>query len=163
MKYKNGLTFLAGLLFAAIMLNAAPTAQAGQCSFAGAAGKYGFTLTGTLLLPTGPVPAAAIGGATLDVGGNASGTEARNVGGSFADETFTGTYTVNPDCTGTATVKFFDQSGVLVRTSVLAIVFDDGMREIRFVQESLTLPDGTNLPVVITADAKKISTPEEPD
>jgi hypothetical protein len=167
MKRKSGFTFLAGLLFAAVTLNAAPTAQAGQCSLAGAAGKYGFTLTGTLFLPTPtgpiPIPIAAIGRATLDAGGNASGTEARSVGGGFADETFTGTFTVNPDCTGEATLKFSDQSGVLVRTSVLAIVFDDSMKEIRFVQRSLTLPDGTNLRVVITADAKRIYPAGETD
>jgi hypothetical protein len=137
--------------------------EGARCSLATAAGKYGFTLTGTVLLPTGPVPAAAVGRAILDADGNASGTEARNVGGGYADETFTGTFTVNPDCTGAAMLKFSDQSGVLVRTSVLAIVFDDSMKEIRFVQRSLTLPDGTSLRVVITADAKRISPAGETD
>ena len=131
-----------------------------SCSLASVAGKYGVTLTGTLLLPSGPVPAAAVGKAILDADGNVSGTEARNVGGGFADETFTGTLTVNPDCTGAATLKFF-QSGALVRTSVLALVFDDNRKELRIVQKSLTLPDGTNLPVVITAQAKKMFTAEE--
>ena len=163
----NGLTLLVGLFFAAITLSAAPSANAGQCSMAGATGKYGFTLTGTLFLPTPtgpiPIPIAAVGGATLDTEGNASGTEARSVGGSFADETFTGTFTVDPDCTGASTLKFYDQSGALVRTSVLAIVFDDNMKEIRFVQKSLTLPNGTNLQVVVTAEARKIFAAEQSD
>ena len=67
----------------------APSGQAGQCSLAGTAGKYGFTLTGSVILPTGPVPIAAVGRATLGAAGNASGTESRSVGGGFADETFT--------------------------------------------------------------------------
>jgi hypothetical protein len=76
------------------------------------------------------------------------------------NESFTGTLTVNPDCTGAATLKFF-QSGALVRTSVLALVFDDNRKELRIVQKFLTLPDGTNLAVVITAQAKKMFTTEE--
>jgi hypothetical protein len=130
----------------------------GVCSLAAVAGNYGFTLNGTLLL-SGGVPAGAIGRATLGADGSVSGTEARNVGGSFANETFTGTFAVNSDCTGTTTIQFFDaESRKLVRTSVLSILFDDNSREIRFVQQSLTLPDGiTTLPVVITAEARKIS------
>jgi hypothetical protein len=130
----------------------------GVCSLAAVAGNYGFTLSGTIILPTGGVPAGAIGRATLGADGGVSGTEARNVGGSFANERFTGTFTVNPDCTGTTTVKFFDfESGNLVRTSALSILFDDNSSEIRFVQQSLTLPNGASLPVVITAEARKIS------
>jgi hypothetical protein len=33
--------------------------EAATCSLATVAGKYGFTLSGTLLLPTGPVPSEA--------------------------------------------------------------------------------------------------------
>jgi hypothetical protein len=95
--------------------------------------NFGFTLTGVVILPTGPVPIAAVGRAALEASGNVTGTESRSVGGGFADETFTGTYTVNADCTGTATLKFYE-SGQLVRTSVLSIVFDSSAREIRMVQ-----------------------------
>ncbi len=85
-----------------------------------------------------------------------TGTEARSLGGGFADETFTGSYTVNPDCTGTTTLNFF-VSGQLVRTSVVSFVFDDNQREIRMVQKSLQLPNGALLPVVITVEARRIS------
>jgi hypothetical protein len=88
------------------------------------------------------------------VEGNITGTEARNVGGGYADETLTGNWTVNPDCTGTATASIY-QSGQLVRVSVLSIVFDENSREVRMVQKSLTLPDGSQLPVVVTAEGKK--------
>lgn len=148
-----------GTFFVATLL-IVPVANAGSCSLTGSTGKYGFTLTGVVILGTGPVPIAAVGRITLDAAGNASGTESRSVGGGFADETFTGTYAVNPDCTGSATVNFYE-SGQLVRTSVLSIVFDTNSREIRMVQKSLQLPNGAFLPVVITVEARRIHTEDE--
>jgi len=130
-------------------------AQAGQCSQETAAGKYGFTLTGWLILPTGAVPAAAVGQASVDTKGNVTGTEARSVGGGYADESLSGILSVNSDCTGSMTLNFYE-GGQLVRTSVLSIVFVDNQRELRMVQKSLTLPNGTPLPVVITVNAKRI-------
>jgi hypothetical protein len=147
---------ICGAFFLAALMGIAPAAQAGQCSFGRSAGGYGFTLTGVVILPTGPVPIAAVGRANLDAAGNVSGTESRSVGGGFADETFTGTYTVDADCTGTATLKFYE-SGQLVRTSVLSLIFDNNSREIRMVQKSLQLPSGAFLPVVISVDAKRIT------
>jgi hypothetical protein len=61
---------------------------------------------------------------------------------------------VNADCTGTATVQFFE-AGNLVRTSVLSLVFDNNLREIRMAQKSLTPPNNVVLPVVITVEARK--------
>lgn len=79
----------------------------------------------------------------------------RNVGGGFANETLTGSWTVNSDCTATLTVYIYE-SGVLVRTSVLAGVFVDNSSKIRAVQESLALPDGTTIPVVITVEGIRL-------
>jgi len=154
MKHDVARTTLAILSFAVFLASLAPAARAATCSTATVAGNWGLTLTGALLLPTGPVPAAAVLRATADVEGNVTGTEARNVGGGYADETLTGNWTVNPDCTGTATVNIY-QSGQLVRVSVLSIVFDENSKQVRMVQKSLTLPDGTELPVVVTAEGKK--------
>jgi hypothetical protein len=150
-------TILVVLSVATFYMSLAPEASAQTCSFATVAGNWAATLTGTILFPapTGPVPAAAVLRFNLNTAGNVSGTEARNVGGGFANETFKGTYTVNPNCTGTTNVQFF-QSGALVRTSVLAIVFDDLSTQLRLVQKSLTLPDGTKVPVVITVEGKKL-------
>ena len=125
------------------------------CSLETVAGNWGITLTGTLLLPTGPVPVAAVGTLAVNGAGNISGTEARNVGGGFANETITGTWTVNPDCTGTGIVKIYE-SGALVRTSGISLVFDENSTEGRLVQQSLTLPDGTIVPAVITGEGKKM-------
>jgi hypothetical protein len=141
------------LIFGGLMF-CQPT-RAGQCSQSDAAGKFGFTLTGWLILPTGAVPAAAVGQAHVDGKGNVTGAEARSVGGGYADETFTGTLTIEDDCTGSMTLNF-SEAGVPVRTSVLSIVLDDNKNEIRMVQKSLTLPNGSVVPVVITADAKRI-------
>jgi hypothetical protein len=127
------------------------------CSTETAAGNWGVTLSGTLILPTRPIPAAAVARGSFDAQGNIApgATEARNVGGGFANETLTGSWTVNPDCTGTVTVHAYE-SGVLVRTSVLSIVFVDNLNKALMVQESLTLPSGTVVPAVITAEAKRI-------
>ena len=148
---RTSLTILSLGVFLAIVI---PAAHAATCSTATVGGNWGFTLSGTLILPSGPVPAAATARGTADLEGNITGTEARNVGGDYADETVSGNWTVNPDCTGTLTINAY-QSGELVRTSVLSIVFDENSKEIRMVQKSLTLPDGAQLPVVVTVEGRK--------
>lgn len=149
-------TTLAMISVATLYLGLVPAAQAAEtCSNAKAAGNWGFTLAGTLILPTGPVPGAAVGRLSVDAVGNISGGEARNVGGGFANETLTGSWTVNSDCTATMTVNIYE-AGVLVRTSVLALVLVDDSRKVRGVQESLALPDGTAIPVVITVEANRL-------
>jgi hypothetical protein len=136
-------------------------ARAGHCSLAKAAGDYGFTITGTVIIPgVGPAPIAAIGRAKVLANGDVSGTEARNVGGQYADETLNGTYTVNADCTGALTISFFE-AGQLVRVSVLTTVQDDDNTEIRMVQKSLTLPDGSTWGVIATVEARKIERDQE--
>jgi hypothetical protein len=154
MKRHIGLTTFV-LVFATFVVTATPSAAAQQCSLAGAAGAYGFTGTGTLLLPTGPVQIAAAGRINLHADGTLAGTEARNAGGDFANETLVGTWTVNGNCTFKLTAKVF-VSGVLVRTSVLVGVLDENMTEARDIQKTLTLPDGTNVPAVITFEARRM-------
>ena len=148
------------LSIATLVITLAPAGQAqdNSCSTAKAAGDWGFTLSGTILLPTGPVPAAAVARGSFDTQGKGNATtatEARNVGGDFANETVTASWTVDSDCTGTLTVNAYE-SGVLVRTSVLSLVFVDNMAEVLLVQQSLTVPGGATLPVVITANGKRL-------
>jgi hypothetical protein len=147
-------------IFSLLLLCPVPSAKAAQCSTAKGAGAYGFTLSGVLVLPSGPVPIAAVGRAALKADGTASGTEARNVGGQYADETFTGTFSINADCTGIATLSFYE-NGQLVRTSVLATVYDDNNNEIRMVQKSLTLPNGEVVPAILTVEARRIASIDE--
>ena len=162
MKYKNALNLFAGILLAVVALSAVPSVHAQQCSLAGVAGKWGYTYTGTVLIPTPtgtlPVPVAAVGQFTLDADGNLSGTQTRSNGGVSAQETTTAKVMVNADCTGTGAFTVY-QSGLPVRSAVLALVFDDNSRELRGIFESLTLSTGPTLPVVITVDAKKIGSP----
>jgi len=154
MIYKRVLTIAGMFVFAGLTLG--QPAQPHQCTQSDASGKFGFTLTGWLVLPTGAVP-AAVGQGTVDSRGNVTGTEARSVGGGYADETFTGSLTINSDCTGSMTLNFFE-AGQPARISVLSIVLVDDKKEIRMGQKSLTLPNGTSVPVVITADARRIVT-----
>jgi hypothetical protein len=100
-------------------------------------------------------PVAAVGLMTLDASGNISGSQTRSLNGDIADETFTGTATVNPDCTGTDTVSVFE-SGVLVRTSILKVVYDDNGRSARAIFTSIVLPDGTTLQSILTIDARRV-------
>ncbi len=137
------------------LASAAYAEHNGSCSTGAVAGHWGFILTGTLIPPTGPVPGAAVGTLAIDPAGNFTGTEARNVGGGFVgNETIQGSLTVNSDCTGTVSASIYE-SGTLVRTVVLAIVFVDHSSKFFAVQESLTLPDGTNIPVVVTLEGNR--------
>ena len=156
MKCNIGPTTLVIAFLAVSVLSMVSTAEGQQCSLASAAGRYAFTLTGNILSPTGWVPAAAVGRLNIDPEGNVTGTEARNVGGGFANETVTGTVTVNPNCTGKATFNIF-QSGALVRKTVFSTVTDDNFTEIRSVEQSLILePSGTHVPAVITTVVKRL-------
>ena len=138
-------------LFALAAVSVAPASDARNCSTASVAGKFGFTTTGTIPA-LGPV--AATGVFTQDRSGNITGTQTRSLNGDIADETFTGTATVNPDCTGTDAIQVFE-SGVLVRTTTLHVVYDDDAGEARAVFTSLVLPDGTSLPSIITIEARR--------
>jgi hypothetical protein len=155
MKHNVIRTMLMLSSFAVLLASSVPAAQASTCTMASATGNWGLSLTGTLLLPSGPVPAAAVIRVTLNMNGTLTGTEARSVGGGYADETAGGTWSVNADCTGTATVNFYE-AGQLVRTSAVSFVIDDNSKEIRMVQKSLTLPDGTQVPVVVTVEGHKL-------
>jgi hypothetical protein len=139
-------------LFALSAASAAHAIDARSCSTASIAGKFGFTTTGSIPA-IGPV--AATGLFTQDTSGNIAGTQTRSLNGDIADETFTGTAIVNPDCTGTDTIQVFE-SGVLVRTTTLHVVYDDDGREARAVFTSLVLPDGTSLPSIITIEARRL-------
>ena len=143
---------------AMLVASTALSAHARQCSVANVAGTYGFTATGTLILPVvGPVPLAAAGTVTLHSDGSVSGKEFRSVGGLFATETIgPGSWSVDSDCTGQLTAEVFVGT-VLNRTSVLRFVVDDNLSEIRVVQESLTFAaDGSTPPAIITFEGRRI-------
>ena len=85
-------------LFALTAVSAAHASDTRNCSTTSVAGKLGFTTTGSIPA-IGTV--AATGIFTQHASGNITGTQTRSLNGDIADQTFTGTATVNPDCTGT--------------------------------------------------------------
>jgi len=117
----------------------------GSCSLQHLVGRWGYTYTGTIV---GLGPAASVGSFTEDTAGNIKGSQTRSFNGDIEDETLTGVVSVNPDCTGAATISVY-LNGALERTSVLNTVYvgdGNGFRAI------FTTPGA-----VITADGRKIN------
>jgi hypothetical protein len=149
--------FVRTLLMLSVL--ASPTvplqAQAKHCSTAKAAGDWAYTYTGSILTQNGFVPAAAIGHFHQDIAGNITGSQVRSVAGSSAAEDISGTVTINADCTGTATINVL-VNGELQRTAVIAAVYDTNANHARDIFQSLTSANGTNVPVVLTADVARL-------
>jgi hypothetical protein len=144
----NSTRFLLLLCATSLLMLVPLQAQVGRCSNAGQAGNWAYTYIGTIFTPGGPVPAASVGHFSQDAAGNIAGSQARSVAGSSGTEDITGNVTVNRDCTATATINVL-VDGVLQRTAVLALVYDSNTNHVRMIFQSLTLPDGTNVPVAI--------------
>ena len=109
----------------------AQAAQAGECSLPGVSEKYGYTSAGSIVSP--PVGAfAAVGHVTLTRTGTFTGAQTTSVAGNLFDETISGTFEVNRDCTGSATVYVY-RGTTLVRTSVIKTVWDDHQRKLRSI------------------------------
>lgn len=132
------------------------------CSVARLEGEWGYTKTGTLLLPSGPVPYAAVGKFIFDASGTVSGFQESSTGGAVLKNQLKGSFSIDADCRGIATAGVYDESGnTWLRTAVMSLVVDDNQREGRGIVTLLTVPNpagGTmNLPQVITVNAKKLS------
>ena len=81
-------------------------------------------------------------------------TQTTSVAGNSFDETISGTYTVNSDCTGTAVVNVY-HGPTLARTTNLNLVWDDNQKEAL----AIFLTPGT----AITIIAEKMFREEEED
>jgi len=135
-----------GIILYAMLFALAPAANAHGCSMSDVVGNYGYTSSGTIVTP--PVGAfATVGHVTFGATGTLSGAQTTSIAGNFFDETVSGTYSVNSDCTGIATVNIYHGT-TLARTTNLNLVWDDNQKEVR----AIFLTAGT----VITIDAKKI-------
>jgi hypothetical protein len=153
MKYRIARTALA-LVFAAGLLGSVTTSAraSDECSLARSAGKWSFTDNGTVI---GIGPRTAVGVFTLDGEGNLlDGAATSSLNGSVANETFSGTYVVNSNCTGTANVQIFE-SGTEILVLTMNLSFDSDMREMRAIFSSLTESNGTPLASVINLEARK--------
>jgi hypothetical protein len=150
MKFK-----IASLFAVALILNAATPARAEdlRCSLARAAGNWAFTDSGTVV---GVGPRVAVGRFTLDTAGNLqNGVATSSLNGAIAAETFSGTYAVNSDCTGTISVEVFVPGGAELFVITLATAFDDDTRHLRAIFTSVVEPNGASLPSAIALDARK--------
>ena len=96
MKLVKSSIVLVGL---AAVIASIPAAQA-ACSNASVNGVYGVLGTG---LNGSLQPASGVSRAVMDGAGNASGTTTKSINGSIVTYTFTGTYSVNTNCTGAVT------------------------------------------------------------
>ena len=120
----------------ALALGLAPTAKADDkgCSNATLRGTFAYTSTGTITSPpsiAGPV--AEVGTQTFDGKGNTTATAWLAEVGQLS---ITGTYTVNPDCTGTFTlqVTFPPSTGVGVVPVDVFFVIDNGGDEFQAIE-----------------------------
>jgi len=153
MKYNFARTGLAFVFAVTLVMSAAAPAHAGgPCSLSRAAGTWGFTDSGTVV---GVGPRLAVGILTLDSAGNVlNGAATSSLNGAIASETFSGTYTVNPDCTGTINVTIYS-GGVELFVINGNSVFDSDMRHLRAIFTSVVEPNGTSLATVIGLDGHK--------
>jgi len=127
------------------------------CNNATVVGGWGFTGSGAVFLPTGPVPVAAVGTAQFDPDGNISGSQDRSLGGDSQHETFSGTYSITRSCTLTITTNVYDDAATLQRTTTLKGIVVRNGRQTRMIYQSIILPNGSPLPSVLTLDADRIA------
>jgi hypothetical protein len=110
----------------ALALGIAPTAKAYNkgCSDASLTGTFAYTLTETVIAPPSIAgPAAEVGTQTFDGKGATTGTAMLSANGTIFQLTFAGTYTVNPDCTGTFTLQI---ASVGITQHVFFVIDDNG-------------------------------------
>lgn len=138
MRVLIGRGMLAAAAIACLTLGSAPLAKAQWCSNDSLTGKYGQTISGQIL----PGPGVVLpqnGVAMTDFDGNGKFTQVdfvviNGVPQSIGFQSETGTYHVNADCTGTATINYSDGSVI-----DLAIVIVRKGAEFRTVVRSLSL------------------------
>lgn len=123
-------------------------------------GDYAFHLDGVLTSSgSSAVTAydAAVGRLTADGAGNITqGTRSLSANGRIIDETFTCTYNVNPDGTGTATCAF----SVLGTTTLDIVLADDGNE---FYFNLTSMPSTTGKPVIQGVGKRQSSRPDRDD
>jgi hypothetical protein len=145
-------------------------AQAGDrdkrdvCSLETLHGSYAFTISGQILAGPAPGPVNGVALTTFDGKGGLTQTDyvvKSGAPGGPLDAFRTGesgTYTVNPDCTGTATINFPDAKPV--QQIVLMFVVADHAGLIRTVVSALYVGPGigtmTPTPAQIASEATKL-------
>ncbi len=127
------------------------TAHASSCSNGTIRGSYAFTIHGQVFLPSGSTLLIdGLAKTTFDGNGNLTQLDAIAVNGNVAPgwASNTGTYSVNPDCTGTFTVTNGNQPPVHLQMIV--------------AQSGNTIHDMVIDPgIATTAEAERVRIPKE--
>lgn len=118
----------------------------GGCSVASLKGPYAVARQGTLVTSVpalglvAPAPWTEVALVNIDGAGSFSGKATVNIGGAvLSDVPFTGTYTVNSDCTGTNTVTA-PSVGITIHQAL--VVIGGGQRFIETEADSLAVVEG---------------------
>jgi hypothetical protein len=121
------------LLSTLAVMSIATNAQAQpSCSNATLNGSFGFTNTGTVITP--PLGLfAGVGRQTFDGKGNTEATATVSVNGEIYQAGITGTYRVNPDCTGSMTLSISAGDQHLINQVDFVIV--SGGKEFRAINK----------------------------
>jgi hypothetical protein len=98
---KRTVAAIPALLVVAALIPVARAAE--QCTTAGLKGNYGFAASGYFANGKVNAPIVATGVTTLDGNGNVTATVTASFNGNIQTFPYTGTYNVNPDCTGLVT------------------------------------------------------------
>jgi hypothetical protein len=140
------------LLVMALAASSEVTARGRECTDSTIKGTYAFTIHGQILTPGGPLIVDGIAKTTFDGDGEFTQVDAVAINGNIALvwRPGTGTYTVNPDCTGTMTLINTGQP-----TLHLAIVVSQSGNHIHTVV--------TNPGVAVTSDAERVWAHEDLD
>jgi hypothetical protein len=135
-------------LFTLVTLATIPRANAEACSEHSLKGSYGYTVTGNIVQNTGPFlagPFVAVGRIVFDGNHGVSTVRSLNDDGVvLQNDSGTGTYKVNPDCTGSFNITVGPPGNQFELK--LDIVLDGGDQ----VRGVVTTPD-----VVLAFDATK--------
>ena len=119
---------LAGGSVLALRLISLPKVQAqDSCTNASFQGAFGYTFTG--LTGVNALPFAAVGRLVADGQGNLAGVETDSSNGNIFQRTYTGTYKVNSDCTGSEVS--YDNFGKTVKCDFVIVA---GGKEIQVIE-----------------------------
>jgi hypothetical protein len=143
---------------ACLTLGGASLAHAGACSNASLKGMYGQTISGEILPAAGVVlPQNGVAMTNFDGKGTFTQEDFVVIGGAPTSTGFetgeTGTYAVNSDCTGTATINYPDGSWI----DLELVVVSQG-REFRTVVSSLNMA-GVLQPANIGSTGVRVESP----
>jgi hypothetical protein len=117
----------------ALALGVTPTAKADDkgCSIASLKGTFAYSSSGFITAPTSVAgPFVEVGTQTFDGKGATTATATASQNGNIFQLTATGTYTLNPDCTGTFTL----QVAPLGLTVHVYFVLDDNVAEFQAIE-----------------------------